>query len=119
MTMADFSSAEGVIRAAVPDVCPAAQIVIRRQGHEVFSGAYGWLDPDTRRREVTRDTRFDLASVTKLFVVTTFMTLVEEGLVALEQPVSSVLPDVSGLRPVQPYEDLLTPGALVHVVPEA
>jgi CubicO group peptidase (beta-lactamase class C family) len=47
------------------------------------------------------------------------MALVEEGRVALDQPVSSVLPEVSGLRPVQPYEDPLTPGALVHVVPEA
>jgi CubicO group peptidase (beta-lactamase class C family) len=119
MTVIDFSPAEAVIQAAVPDLCPAAQIVVRRQGGEVFSGTYGWLDPETRRREVSRDSRFDLASVTKLFVVTTFMTLVEEGRVALDQPVSTVLPEVSGLRPVQPYEDPLTPGAFVHVVPDA
>ena len=65
----------------------------------------------TRRRAsipTQRDTLFDMASVSKLFTVTAFMTLVEEGRVALDTPVSVVVPEFSGVRPIQPYEDPLS-----------
>jgi len=58
---------------------------------------------------------FDLASVSKLFVTTAFMTLVEEGKVGLDQPVSSILDEFSGMRPIMPYEDPLNPGQMVPV----
>jgi CubicO group peptidase (beta-lactamase class C family) len=58
------------------------------------------------------ETRFGLASITKLFVVTAFMTLVEAGKVAVDQPVGSLLPAFNGLRPIQPYEDPLAWGSL-------
>ena len=45
--------------------------------------------------------------------------LVEEGKVALDQPVSSILPEFSGLRPVQPYENPLQPGEFVPVLAES
>ncbi|MEZ4617775.1 MAG: serine hydrolase [Caldilineaceae bacterium] len=63
-------------------------------------------------------TRFDLASVTKLFVTTAFMRLVDQGVVALDQPVASVLNGFGGKRPIQPYEDPLQSGALITVIAE-
>ncbi len=117
--MADFSAAEALLGAAVPGTCPAAQLVVRCEGSELLAGAYGWLDPETRGRPAGRETRFDLASVSKLFTVAAFMTLVEEGHVALDQPVSTVLAEVRGSRAVAPYEDPLAPGEMVSVAVDA
>jgi hypothetical protein len=67
------------MRAAVPRVAPAAQLAIRWRGESVLTRSYGWLDPVAREQPTQPDTLFDLASLTKLFVITTFMTLVEAG----------------------------------------
>lgn len=114
--MIDFESVAEILRNAVPTLCPAAQLVVCWHAEDVFAQAYGWLDPETRLRPATLTTRFDMASVTKLFAVTAFMTLVEAERVTLDQPVSSVLPAFSGKRAIQPYEDPLNPGAWVTVV---
>ena len=111
----DFAAAEAVITNALDRVFPAAQIEVRQRGEVLISAAYGWLDPETRSLPTRLDTHFDLASVTKLFVVTAFMTLVEAGVVDLDQPVASVLPEFSGQRPIRPYDDPLRPGAMVAV----
>ncbi|MGC8781739.1 MAG: serine hydrolase domain-containing protein, partial [Anaerolineae bacterium] len=110
-----LAPAEAVVRAALGRVFPAAQVEVRQAGAVLWSAAYGWLDPETRTQPTTTDTLFDLASVTKLFVVTAFMTLVEEGRVGLDQPVATVLPEFSGARPIRPYDDPLRPGELVSV----
>jgi CubicO group peptidase (beta-lactamase class C family) len=111
----DFSGAEGVVREALGRVFPAAQVEVRQGGAVVWSAAFGWLDPETRTQPTTAETLFDLASVTKLFVVTAFMTLAEEGRVGLDQSVAAVLPEFTGARPIQAYDDPLKPGALVAV----
>jgi len=113
----DYSKTNAVIEAALGRVFPAAQVGVRWRGDMISSRAYGWLDPDTRQHPAQLDTLFDLASVTKLFVVTAFMTLVEEGQVALDQPVRTVLPEFDGPRPIRAYDDPLKPGAFVNVVP--
>jgi serine-type D-Ala-D-Ala carboxypeptidase len=111
----DFTSAQAIMLDAVPRVAPAAQLVVRWCGKPVLEHSYGWLDPETRLHPVDATTLFDLASVSKLFVATTFMTLVEAGTVALDQPISRVLPELQGQRPIRPYEDPLTPGGLISV----
>lgn len=83
------------------------------QGSRLGGGFAGWLDPENQTHGAYFDTQFDLASVSKLFVTATFMTLVEEGKVGLDQPVCSVLPRFNGLRPIEAYEDPLKPGAVV------
>ena len=116
MSTLDLSRVEAVIQEAVPATTPAAQLVVQWRDEQVARLTHGWLDPETRREPATGETLFDLASVTKLFVATTFMTLVETGRVALDQPVSSVLPEFTGARPIQPYEDPLVPGSFVKIV---
>jgi len=110
-----LDDAQTILQDAVGVITPAAQLVVRRRGDVVFSEAFGWLDPETRARPTQQDTLFDMASVSKLFTVTAFMTLVEEGRIALDTPVSAILPEFSGLRPIQPYEDPLSPGDMVAV----
>jgi CubicO group peptidase (beta-lactamase class C family) len=111
----NLSVAESILRASLGRVFGAAQLEVRQGGRTLLSQAYGWLDPETRDRPANQDTLFDLASVTKLFVATAFMILVEEGRVGLDQPVATVLPEFCGVRPIQPYEDPLVPGSLVTV----
>lgn len=113
--MKDFSNVQAVLDDALGRVFPAVQVQVRLHGEIIFSRALGWLDPETQQRPVQPDTLFDLASVTKLFVVTTFMTLVEQNVVGLDQPVCTVLPEFSGMRPIQPYEDPLQSGAFIDV----
>ncbi|MBX3014999.1 MAG: serine hydrolase [Caldilineaceae bacterium] len=113
--MNDFTRLEQLLTAAVPRLCPAAQVVIQQEGQVIFAGAYGWLDPAEQRQATTPTTLFDLASVTKLFVATSFMRLVEAGQVALDQPVVTVLPAFGGERPIAAYEDPLHWGEMVRI----
>jgi CubicO group peptidase (beta-lactamase class C family) len=109
MTQDRYEELEDLLRSAVgsPDTvgAPAVQIAARHRGQVVVDRAYGWMNPETRDTAVTEETRFDLASLTKLFVVTTFMTLMEVGKVGLDQSVATVLPELDEVRPIQPYED--------------
>ncbi len=82
----------------------------------MFSECFGYLDPETQLQTTNRQTRFDLASVSKLFTVAALMTCVEEGRVALDQRVGEFLPEFSGARPIAPYPDPLHPGGFVQVV---
>ena len=109
---------EEVVGKALGPVFPAAQLEIRRRGETLLSRSWGLLDPEEGREEARGDSLFDLASVTKLFTVTAFMTLLEEGRVGLDQAVATVLPGFSGSRPIRPYEDPLRPGFFSRVVPD-
>lgn len=97
---------------------PAAQIAIRVRGETMYENAFGVLDPvspDTGHTSL--DTRFDFASVSKLFTIAAFTTFVEQGRIALDQPVCAILPEFVGARVIAPYPDPLKPGAFVQVVP--
>jgi CubicO group peptidase (beta-lactamase class C family) len=80
----------------------AAVSVIRRGGvteryaavgHTArYADLAGTPTPAELRRPVTRSTVFDLASITKLFVTTAVLSLVEDGLLALDEPIAAWLP---------------------------
>lgn len=103
----DWAELERVLKDAVPNVAPALVCRVERAGECVYEGAFGWLDPETQTRPVQPDTRFDLASLTKLYTTTAFLHLVESGQVGLDQPVADVLPAFGGMRPIGAAEDPL------------
>ena len=70
----DFSKANSILSQAIGTITPAAQLVIRHHGTVVYDVAMGFLDPETRTRPANAETLFDLASLTKLFTTTAFMT---------------------------------------------
>ncbi len=86
---------------------------------KLYDASFGFLDPETRARPTEPTTRFDLASISKLFTAVAFMTLVEEGRAGLDQPVAEVLPEFGGRRPIAPYPDPLRPGHFIAVAPQA
>jgi serine-type D-Ala-D-Ala carboxypeptidase len=108
---------EDVVAQALGKVFTAAQLEVRIAGKVEVSGAWGCVDPEAGSRPTRNDTLFDIASVTKLFTTAAFMTLVREGRVSLDTPVSLILPEFSGLRPIRAYENPLKPGAFVEVSP--
>lgn len=62
------------------------QLLARGQAY-VYADATGTLLPERAQRPMTEDTRFDLASVTKLFTATVVVQLVERGVLGLDDPV--------------------------------
>ncbi len=117
MTRLAVDAIESVIGAHLTRTFPAAALVVNVGGAEVYARAFGYLDPPTNQLPTQLTTRFDLASVSKLFTVTAFMTFVEEGRVSLDQPVRLLLPEFDGARPIEPYPDPAQTGASVAVVP--
>src|SRR5690606_29925808 len=74
---------EGVIAGAVA--------LVMRDGEVVYEEAVGWSDREARRPMRTDDI-FRIASQTKAITSTAVMMLVEEGKIALDDPVSRWLP---------------------------
>ncbi|MDR3514162.1 MAG: serine hydrolase [Caulobacteraceae bacterium] len=68
-----------------------AQILIARSGHVAHFSSLGMMDAE-RGRPMTDDTLFRIYSMTKPITSVAFMMLVEEGLVALDDPVSRYIP---------------------------
>jgi len=71
----------------------AAVARIEHRGTPVFERAYGVTRCDALAKAVYCDTRFDLASLTKLFVATLALRLVAGGRLALDEPLWRVLPE--------------------------
>lgn len=103
-----LAALDAAVAAGAGGVYTAAVILVARGGAVVFHRAYGWLDPATQQRATQPDSLFDLASVTKLYTVTLFMTLVDAGSVGLDQPVATVVPEFSGERVIGRFEHPLT-----------
>jgi len=70
---------------------PGLSAAIVKDGALVWAGAYGWADIE-QEIPVTTDTVFMLASISKTFVSTAVLQLVEDGTLDLDADVSEVLP---------------------------
>ncbi len=89
-----------VLDGAVPGVCSAAVALIAVDGEIVAAEARGELvryadgmgNLVARRPPATRDSIFDIASITKLFTTVVVLSLVEEGRLGLDEPITTWLP---------------------------
>jgi len=71
---------------------PGSQLVIYRRGKMVHSTVQGYADLE-RKVPVKDDTIFRIYSMTKPITSVAFMMLVEEGRVALDEPVAKYIPE--------------------------
>ena len=83
----------------LPRTFPALSVCVIHRGETVWREALGLIDPTDHASKITVDTLFDLASVTKLIVETSFLVLVEAGAVALDSRLVDVIPEFGRLRP--------------------
>ncbi len=70
---------------------PGAVGLVLRDGRPVYERAFGWGDKESSRK-MTTDTIFRIASQTKAITSVAILQLVEEGRLALSNPVSQYIP---------------------------
>jgi len=90
---------ERIVQASLGDVFPAAALTVIKNGDVLLNAAWGWIDPDEKNQAVKTDTLFDLASVTKLFTTTAFLSLLEERELTLDTPLVEVVPEFGASSP--------------------
>ena len=71
---------------------PGALIMIFRRGHLAHLSTLGFADVE-RKKPVRPDTVFRIDSMSKQITSVAFMMLVEQGLLALDDPVQRVIPE--------------------------
>ncbi|MDQ2662982.1 MAG: beta-lactamase family protein [Candidatus Eremiobacteraeota bacterium] len=76
---------DALLRRASGNVFTAAVARIEYRGENVFERAYGWTRGDRRRQPIFVDTRFDLASLTKIFISTLALAAVAQGDLPLDE----------------------------------
>jgi CubicO group peptidase (beta-lactamase class C family) len=90
---------ETLIANVIGDVFLALSVCVYHHGDCVLESAWGWVDPDTRQFPVQPSTLFDLASVTKLFTSTAFLSLVSAGKTALDTRLIEIIPEFGAINP--------------------
>lgn len=93
---------------------PSCALTVLHRGQVVVNQAWGTCEGVSASTE----TLFDIASISKLFTTTAFLACVSRGVVALDDPLISVLPSFGqmGLRPIEGGQDPHT--LLRQVVPD-
>jgi len=86
---------------------PGMSVAVAQDGKIVFERAYGLANVELDV-PVTRRTRFIIASTTKAWAATAIMMLVEQGKVALDQPIGELLPDLRTSWRAVPVRRLLS-----------
>lgn len=98
--MTNFSSIDMLLtRYCDEGIIPSATLCVYHKTQKVLEAAYGVHDP-INKTPADISTRYDIASLTKIFVTTAFMTLVEEGLFSIDEKVSESFPSFTGLRDI-------------------
>jgi len=93
-----FDSVFTLVKQGVADsVAPGMALYIAKDGQVLADTGFGHFTYDKRSPPVTRETIFDMASVTKVMATTPLaMDLYEHNLLHLDEPVSAYLPAFSG-----------------------
>ena len=89
------SSVRHVIEARVAETGFSGAVMVSAHGRTSYVGAFGFAERafDT---PVRTDTRFPVASITKLFTAVLLLQLVDEGRVRLDAPLATYLPSYPG-----------------------
>jgi CubicO group peptidase (beta-lactamase class C family) len=93
-----------------------AVALVLRDGKPVYEKAFGWADKEAGRK-MTTDTVFRIASQTKAITSAAVMSLVEEGKIALGDPVSRYIPGFAKTTVAMPAEAASGPGGEIKIVP--
>ena len=76
---------------------PGMTVAVARHGRLVYHRSFGYADLDTQR-PVDQSTIFRIYSMSKPITAVAALTLWEEGLYQLDDPVSKYLPELKGLK---------------------
>ena len=96
MTRSTFAGVDAVLDAATGEQYTGAVARIEYRGRPVYERAVGMTRADELARDVCVDSRFDLASLTKPFVATLALSLVDQATLTLDTPLTTLVPEWSG-----------------------
>ncbi|HUA82699.1 MAG TPA: exo-beta-N-acetylmuramidase NamZ domain-containing protein [Bryobacteraceae bacterium] len=110
---ADFSGAAAmdatINQAVAGGLIPGAVVIVGHDGKILYRKAYGFRALVPAREQMTVDTIFDAASLTKVIATTScVMKLFEEGKIRISEPVTKYLPDFQGGKSDITIRDLMT-----------
>ncbi|MHB8432631.1 MAG: serine hydrolase domain-containing protein [Candidatus Tyrphobacter sp.] len=91
-----FAGVDALLREACGTAFTAAVARIEHAGRLRFERAYGVTRTDAQARPVFADTRFDLASLTKLFTATLALRAVSDERIALDASLQDLFPEWRG-----------------------
>lgn len=78
---------------------PAISVAVGRSGVIEYSQAFGKVYETGK--PVTTDSKFDIASLTKIFTGICFMRLAEEGIIGLHDPIHLFFPELNKIFPIE------------------
>jgi CubicO group peptidase (beta-lactamase class C family) len=93
-----------------------AVTMVTRYGKVVHAQSHGFLDPG-KQTPMRADALFRMASSSKPVTAVAVLTLVEEGLIRLSDPVSGYIPEFKNLRVAVPKPGMTAPAPLPPGVP--
>jgi len=93
----DFIQVDDIIQSAINDSAfPGAVVLISKDGGKIYEKAFGHLTYDDTSAAVTKNTIYDIASLTKVIATTTaVMICYDKNLFSLDDPVVKYLPEFS------------------------
>lgn len=106
------SFVDGYVDDYIGKTSPGAAIVVLKDNQVVLSKGYGYADIDKKIPVNPQDTVFEWGSISKLFVWTSVMQLVEQGKLDLNEDIRNYLPD--GFLTKLKYDDPITMLHLMH-----
>ena len=89
--------AETVAADVESDSVGGVTVALARDGEVLWWGAYGWADPEAGI-PAARETIYRTGSISKSFTAVLMAILADDGTVALDQPLESLVPEVAGLQ---------------------
>src|SRR5699024_7486380 len=93
MKIKNFKFFEGLIDEAREQYfAPGVVVNLISNGEVAYSKSFGYAEMDNVDKPITAETIFPIMSITKSFTATAIMQLVQEGLLALDDPISLHLP---------------------------
>lgn len=104
MDAAAFQTVEQVVLDNLGRAFPGIVLFVLKNGEICLHNAWGMIDADTPSRT---DSLFDLASITKIFTVTTLLALLNAKALEFNTPLVEIIPEFgeSGPRPVDGGQD--------------
>ena len=88
---------------------PGGVLCVYHHGKMVKETAYGVYNPETGEK-TNVDTRFDVASISKMFAGTAFMALCDQGVFSLDEPIHKAFPKFVGQREIRASANALMKG---------
>ena len=99
--MLNFENLDKRIQTLVDEKAfPSATLCVFHHGKMVKETAYGVYNPETGDA-ANVDTRYDVASISKLFAGTAFMALCDRGVFSLDEPIHKSFPKFVGQREIR------------------